>query len=82
MIEPLVVEFDVDSAPAHAFDTWTSRCGLWWRRHHPARRPNPDPHRADRLDQLGEAGAPRRDRTQNASAAITTAFARSLVSLH
>ncbi len=27
---PLVVEFEVGVPPAHAFDVWTRRCGLWW----------------------------------------------------
>jgi len=30
MEEPLIVEFEVRVAPAHAFDVWTSRCGSWW----------------------------------------------------
>jgi uncharacterized protein YndB with AHSA1/START domain len=144
MIEPLVVEFDVDAAPAHAFDTWTSRCGLWWPRGHticgapaaitfepfaggriferaadgtehdwgkvldwepPTRLRYRwhlffDPVQATEVevtftahdartlvrieqtgwDQLGEAGPPRRSRTQQGWGAITTAFARSLVS--
>jgi hypothetical protein len=32
--EPLVVEFEVDVAPAHAFSTWTERCATWWPRSH------------------------------------------------
>ena len=27
---PLVVEFEVGAAPAHAFETWTGRCATWW----------------------------------------------------
>jgi uncharacterized protein YndB with AHSA1/START domain len=27
---PLVVEFEVSAAPAHAFETWTGRCATWW----------------------------------------------------
>ncbi len=34
MIEPLVVEFEVDATPAHAFDVWTARPTLWWPRSH------------------------------------------------
>lgn len=29
-VEPLVIEFDVDVAPAHAFDAWTRQCASWW----------------------------------------------------
>jgi uncharacterized protein YndB with AHSA1/START domain len=32
--EPLVVAFEVDVAPAHAFETWTARCASWWPRSH------------------------------------------------
>ncbi len=32
--EPLVVAFEVDATPAHAFETWTSRCASWWPRSH------------------------------------------------
>jgi hypothetical protein len=32
--EPLVVEFEVGVAPAHAFDVWTQRCATWWPRSH------------------------------------------------
>jgi uncharacterized protein YndB with AHSA1/START domain len=28
--EPLVFEFEVAAAPAHAFTIWTARCALWW----------------------------------------------------
>jgi uncharacterized protein YndB with AHSA1/START domain len=28
--DPLVVEFKVNAAPAHAFDMWTRRCSMWW----------------------------------------------------
>lgn len=34
MIEPIVVEFEVDAAPAHAFDVWTARSAIWWPRSH------------------------------------------------
>ena len=34
MIESLIVEFDVNAAPAHAFDIWTRRCGVWWPHSH------------------------------------------------
>jgi len=30
VIEPLVVEFDVDASVAHAFDVWTRKCVTWW----------------------------------------------------
>lgn len=30
MIEPLVVEFEVDAPVAHTFDVWTRRCATWW----------------------------------------------------
>jgi hypothetical protein len=32
--DPLVVEFEVGVAPAHAFDVWTQRCATWWPRSH------------------------------------------------
>jgi uncharacterized protein YndB with AHSA1/START domain len=32
--DPLVIEFEVGVAPAHAFDTWTQRCATWWPRSH------------------------------------------------
>jgi uncharacterized protein YndB with AHSA1/START domain len=32
--EPLVVAFDVEATPAHAFETWTARCATWWPRSH------------------------------------------------
>lgn len=28
--EPIVVEFEVDAPVAHAFEVWTSHCGMWW----------------------------------------------------
>jgi uncharacterized protein YndB with AHSA1/START domain len=33
-VEPLVLTFEVGVAPAHAFETWTSRCAAWWPRSH------------------------------------------------
>ena len=33
-MEPIVVEFEVDASPAHAFDVWTSRPTMWWPRSH------------------------------------------------
>ena len=30
MTDALVVEFEVDAPPEHAFDVWTSRCATWW----------------------------------------------------
>jgi uncharacterized protein YndB with AHSA1/START domain len=30
MTNPLVVEFEVDTPPDHAFDVWTRRCAMWW----------------------------------------------------
>jgi Activator of Hsp90 ATPase homolog 1-like protein len=32
--DPLVIEFEVGVAPAHAFDVWTRRCATWWPRSH------------------------------------------------
>ena len=32
--DPLVIEFEVRVAPAHAFDVWTRRCATWWPRSH------------------------------------------------
>jgi hypothetical protein len=32
--DPLVIEFEVGVAPAHAFHTWTQRCATWWPRSH------------------------------------------------
>jgi uncharacterized protein YndB with AHSA1/START domain len=29
-MEPIVVEFDVDCSPEHAFRMWTERTALWW----------------------------------------------------
>ncbi len=29
-IPPLVVEFEVDTTPEHAFDTWVADTGRWW----------------------------------------------------
>jgi uncharacterized protein YndB with AHSA1/START domain len=28
--DPLVVEFEVQAPPAHAFEMWTRRCATWW----------------------------------------------------
>ena len=28
--DPLIIEFEVDVAPAQAFDTWTLMCATWW----------------------------------------------------
>ena len=33
-MEPIVVEFDVDVSPAHAFEVWTSKPSMWWPRSH------------------------------------------------
>jgi uncharacterized protein YndB with AHSA1/START domain len=33
-MEPIVVEFDVDCSPEHAFRIWTERTALWWPRSH------------------------------------------------
>jgi len=30
MTDALVLEFEVDSPPEHAFDVWTTRCATWW----------------------------------------------------
>jgi uncharacterized protein YndB with AHSA1/START domain len=32
--EPLELSFPVAATPAHAFDVWASRTGLWWPRDH------------------------------------------------
>lgn len=34
MIEPLRLTFDVNCAPAHAFDVWTRQLGRWWPKDH------------------------------------------------
>jgi uncharacterized protein YndB with AHSA1/START domain len=36
VIPPLRVSFEVDCPPAHAFEVWTSRIGLWWPGDHTA----------------------------------------------
>ncbi len=33
-MEPIVVEFDVNTSVAHAFDVWTSKTAMWWPRAH------------------------------------------------
>jgi uncharacterized protein YndB with AHSA1/START domain len=33
-MEPIVVEFEVDATPEHAFEVWTSRPTIWWPRSH------------------------------------------------
>lgn len=30
MTGPIVLEFDVDASPEHAFEVWTRHCGTWW----------------------------------------------------
>jgi len=32
--EPLIVAFELEVPPAHAFETWTARCASWWPRSH------------------------------------------------
>jgi uncharacterized protein YndB with AHSA1/START domain len=34
MIDPLLIDLDVDCPPGHAFAMWTGRCGQWWPRGH------------------------------------------------
>jgi uncharacterized protein YndB with AHSA1/START domain len=34
MIEPLVIAFDVDCPPEHAFAMWTAHIDMWWPRSH------------------------------------------------
>ena len=34
MMEPIIVEFEVEASPEHAFDVWTSKPSLWWPRSH------------------------------------------------
>jgi uncharacterized protein YndB with AHSA1/START domain len=29
-VEALVIEFEVNTPPARAFDAWTQQCGTWW----------------------------------------------------
>jgi len=33
-MEPIVVEFEVEASPEHAFEVWTSKPSLWWPRSH------------------------------------------------
>ena len=33
-MEPIVVEFDVEASPQHAFAVWTSKASIWWPRSH------------------------------------------------
>jgi uncharacterized protein YndB with AHSA1/START domain len=33
-MDPIVVEFDLEASPAHAFEVWTSRPSMWWPRSH------------------------------------------------
>ena len=33
-MEPIVLEFGVGCAPAHAFELWTRRASLWWPKSH------------------------------------------------
>lgn len=40
-MEPIIVEFEVDASPAHAFEVWTSRPTMWWPRSHTVTR-DPD----------------------------------------
>ncbi len=30
MTDPIVLEFEVETKPGHAFDVWTQRGGSWW----------------------------------------------------
>ena len=61
MIEPLVVEFEVQAPVAHAFRVWTERCGLWWPSSHTvSRRPAAivfEPHPGGRIYERGPDGA-------------------------
>jgi hypothetical protein len=41
LIEPVVVEFEVEATPEHAFDVWTSKPAMWWPRTHTVSR-DPD----------------------------------------
>lgn len=41
MIEPIVVEFEVEATAEHAFDVWTSKPAMWWPRSHTVTR-DPD----------------------------------------
>lgn len=33
-MEPIVLEFEVQASPEHAFKTWTEECAIWWPRSH------------------------------------------------
>lgn len=33
-MDPIVLEFEVQAGPEHAFKTWTEKCALWWPRSH------------------------------------------------
>jgi hypothetical protein len=34
MMEPIILEFEVNASPQHAFEVWTERPSLWWPRSH------------------------------------------------
>ena len=36
MIEPLQLSYEIDCAPEHAFEIWTTRLSTWWPRDHSA----------------------------------------------
>jgi uncharacterized protein YndB with AHSA1/START domain len=61
MIEPLVVEFEVQAPAAHAFRVWTERCGLWWPSSHTVGRGPAaivfEPHPDGRIYERGPDGA-------------------------
>jgi len=33
-MDPIVVEFDVQASPGHAFEVWTAKPSMWWPRSH------------------------------------------------
>lgn len=33
-LSPIVIEFEVDATPEHAFELWTARAAMWWPRTH------------------------------------------------
>jgi hypothetical protein len=34
VIEPIMIEFEVDASPDHAFEVWTTMPSIWWPRSH------------------------------------------------
>lgn len=62
MIDPLLVAFDVEASPDHAFATWTGRIDTWWPADHtvsgdPAARIVLEPGVGGRLLEVTPSGA-------------------------